>query len=57
VLAGPMVLVDWFGFKQAIFPRRNPALFSISIAVVAMWYFSVTDQTSEEESTDDEYSD
>jgi len=57
VLAGPMVLVDWFGFEQAIFPWRNPALFSISIAVVAMWYFSVTDQTSEEESTDDEYSD
>ncbi|MEK9712782.1 MAG: hypothetical protein VW258_09450 [Thalassolituus sp.] len=57
VFTGPMVVIDWFGFEQAIFPWRNPALFSISITILAMWYFSVTDQTSEGDGREDEYSD
>ncbi|MCF6201275.1 MAG: cation acetate symporter, partial [Hydrogenimonas sp.] len=45
VLLGPIVWVDIFGFKEAIFPYKYPALFSVSAAFLATWYFSVTDKS------------
>jgi len=40
LMTGPLVWVGWFGFSEPVFPWRHPALLSVSIAVVVMWYFS-----------------
>jgi cation/acetate symporter len=45
VILGPTVLVDVLGFKSAIFPSKYPALYSVTAAFVAIWYFSVSDKS------------
>ena len=45
VIIGPIVWVDVFGFAQAIFPYKYPALFSMSVAFFGIWFFSVTDKS------------
>jgi cation/acetate symporter len=45
VLLGPTVWVDAIGFKQAIVPTKYPAIFSITAAFIAIWFFSVTDNS------------
>lgn len=47
VLMGPTVWVDTLGFEEAIFPYSNPALFSIVIAFVGIWFFSITDKSEQ----------
>jgi len=42
---GPAVWVDVLHNAAAIFPYKNPGLFSISIAFIATWLFSVTDSS------------
>ncbi len=44
-LTGPLVWVDILGFSDALFPSRYPALLSVTVAVLGMWYFSVSDRT------------
>ena len=45
VILGPIVWVDILGNAEAIFPYKYPALFSVSVAFVAIWFFSVTDKS------------
>jgi cation/acetate symporter len=46
VFMGPTVWVDAFGFKEALFPFKNPAIFSMSIAFIGIWIFSVLDKSA-----------
>lgn len=45
VILGPIVWVDILGFSQAVFPYKYPALFSVSIAFIAIYIFSITDKS------------
>ncbi|WP_338886967.1 cation acetate symporter [Aeromonas rivipollensis] len=51
MILGPTVWVKVLGHAQAIFPYEYPALFSMALAFVGIWFFSVTDksQTASEE--------
>ncbi|XPV53200.1 MAG: hypothetical protein ACNI3H_13435 [Halarcobacter ebronensis] len=40
VIIGPIVWVDILGNEEAIFPYKYPALFSVSTAFIAIWFFS-----------------
>ena len=46
VIIGPIVWVDILGNAEAIFPYKYPALFSMTVAFLGIWFFSKTD-TSE----------
>ncbi|ACE84120.1 cation acetate symporter [Cellvibrio japonicus] len=46
VFIGPTVWVDAFGFKEAIFPYKYPAIFSISVAFIGIWVFSLLDNSA-----------
>ena len=46
VVLGPIVWVDIFGNTDPIFPSIYPAIYSISIAFLATWFFSVTDKSN-----------
>ena len=43
VVLSPAVWVQTFGFKAALFPYDNPALFSMAIAFGGIWLFSKLD--------------
>ncbi len=45
VVIGPTVWVDAFGFTEAIFPYKYPAIFSVSAAFIGIWFFSITDKS------------
>jgi cation/acetate symporter len=45
VILGPIVWVQIFGYETAIFPYKYPALFSVTVAFVGIWFFSVTDKS------------
>jgi cation/acetate symporter len=45
VLIGPIVWVEIIGNAEPIFPYKYPALFSVTAAFVATWFFSVTDKS------------
>jgi cation/acetate symporter len=45
VIVGPIVWVDILGNAEALFPYKHPALFSVTIAFVAIWLFSKTDNS------------
>ena len=47
VILGPTVWVDVFGNKEAIFPYAYPALFSMTIAFLGIWIFSLLDNSKE----------
>ena len=47
VVLGPVVWVDVFNNKEAIFPYKYPALFSMSITFLGIWFFSVTDKSKD----------
>lgn len=46
VILGPIVWVDILGFETAVFPYKYPALFSVTLAFAATWFFSVTDRSA-----------
>jgi cation/acetate symporter len=46
VVLSPAVWVKTFGFKAALFPYDNPALFSIAIAFVGIWLVSKLDASA-----------
>jgi cation/acetate symporter len=46
VILGPTVWVGVFGFAQPVFPYAYPALFSMTAAFLATWYFSVSDRSA-----------
>lgn len=41
------IWVDVLGHKNAIFPYTSPALFSMAIAFVSIWLFSITDRSEQ----------
>ena len=45
VILGPVVWVDIFGNSEAIFPYKYPALFSMIVTFVGIWFFSNTDKS------------
>ena len=47
VILGPTVWVSIFGFEEAIFPSKYPALISVSVAFIAIWFFSITDKSED----------
>jgi cation/acetate symporter len=47
IVLGPTVWVDVFHNKAALFPYKNPAIFSVTLAFLSTWLISVLD-TSEE---------
>jgi cation/acetate symporter len=51
VILGPIVWVQILGNAEAIFPYKYPALFSVTVSFVGIWFFSITDksQNGEEE--------
>ncbi len=51
VILSPVFWVDVFGFGEAIFPYKYPALFSMTVAFLCIWFFSVSDksETAEKE--------
>ena len=59
VILGPVVWVDIFGNNEAIFPYKYPALFSMVVTFVGIWFFSKTDKsknsTAEKELFESQY--
>ncbi|PLY09368.1 MAG: cation acetate symporter [Arcobacter sp.] len=45
VIVGPIVWVQILGNDTALFPYKHPALFSVSAAFIAIWFFSITDKS------------
>lgn len=45
MVLGPTVWVKVLGHAHAIFPYEYPALFSMGLAFVGIWFFSVTDSS------------
>ncbi len=45
VILGPVVWVSVLGNAEAIFPYKHPALFSVTVAFVSIWFFSITDKS------------
>ena len=45
VVLSPTVWVDIMKNPAAIFPYKHPALFSVSAAFIAIWFFSITDKS------------
>jgi cation/acetate symporter len=51
MVLGPAIWVKVLGNATAIFPYEHPAIFSVTAAFVATWFFSITD-TSKRAATD-----
>jgi cation/acetate symporter len=45
VILGPIVWVQVLGNDEAIFPYKYPALFSVTVAFISIWFFSITDKS------------
>ncbi len=45
VIIGPIVWVAILGNAEAIFPYKYPALFSVTVAFISIWFFSITDKS------------
>ena len=46
VILGPTIWVEVFGFKQAVFPYKYPAIFTVSISFLAIFVISIMDKTT-----------
>jgi len=49
VVLGPIVWVDILGNAEAIFPYKYPALFSVTVSFLSIWFFSITDKSHDGE--------
>lgn len=47
VILGPIVWVQILGNAEAIFPYKYPALFSVAVAFIGIWFFSITDSSDD----------
>ncbi len=47
MILGPTIWVKILGHATAIFPYEYPALFSIAVAFIGIWLFSITDNSEE----------
>jgi len=55
VVLSKAVWVDVLGNKTAIYAYGNPAIFSITIAFVSIWFLSITDKSPEAQQAIDAY--
>lgn len=55
VILSPVVWVDVLGNDAAIFPYKYPALFSMTVAFVGIWLFSVTDKSDQAKAERDKF--
>ncbi|MGX5724978.1 cation acetate symporter [Metapseudomonas otitidis] len=46
MVLGPTIWVQILGHAEAIYPYEYPALFSILVAFVGIWFFSITDKST-----------
>ncbi len=46
MILGPTIWVQVLGNAKAIFPYEYPALFSMFVAFVGIWFFSITDKST-----------
>jgi len=49
VILGPIVWVQILGNAEAIFPYKYPALFSVTVSFIGIWFFSITDSSHDAE--------
>ncbi|CAD5108928.1 cation acetate symporter [Zestomonas carbonaria] len=49
LVLSPVVWVSLLGYDSALFPYSNPALFSMTLAFLGAWAFSVTDRSARAE--------
>jgi len=49
VICGPVVWVEVLGNNEALFPYKYPALFSVTVAFIAIGYFSLSDRSEQGE--------
>jgi cation/acetate symporter len=47
VVLGPIVWVQILGNAEALFPYKYPALFSVTVAFISIWFFSITDNSED----------
>jgi cation/acetate symporter len=55
VILGPTVWVAILGNETAIFPYKYPALFSVTVAFVGIWFFSITDNSADAKEEREKY--
>jgi cation/acetate symporter len=55
VIIGPIIWVQILGNEEPIFPYKYPALFSVTAAFVATWFFSVTDKSEQADEEKEAY--
>ncbi len=46
IVIGPQVWVSVLGFEEALFPYNYPALFTLPLALLVTWVFSVSDKSA-----------
>ena len=47
VILGPVVWTQILGMGEAIVPYKFPAVFSVPLAFIAIWFFSITDSSED----------
>jgi cation/acetate symporter len=55
VILGPVVWTQILGNGEAIVPYKFPAVFSVPLAFIAIWFFSVTDKSADAQRCIDEF--
>jgi len=55
VILGPVVWTQILGFGDPIVPYKFPAVFSVPMAFIAIWYFSITDNSEDAQRCIDEF--
>jgi len=47
VILGPVVWTQILGYGEAIVPYKFPAVFSVPLAFIGIWFFSITDKSDD----------
>ncbi len=55
VILGPVVWTQILGNAEAIVPYKFPAVFSVPLAFIAIWFFSITDKSADAKRCIDEF--
>ena len=55
VILGPVVWTSILGNAEAIVPYKFPAVFSVPLAFISIWFFSVTDKSDDAQRCIDEF--
>lgn len=55
VILGPAVWTEILGNAEAIVPYKFPAVFSVPMAFIAIWFFSITDKSEDAKRCEEEF--